>query len=64
MPVAFDSPPLPQQRVPMNHYVPYENDSYAAAHQWASRQMAQKYPGAVETLTTLEGMIKQQLNAT
>lgn len=62
-PVAVDTPPLPQRTVPETHYVPYENDAFAKAHQWASEQVARKYPGAVEMLSTLDSLIKQQLNA-
>lgn len=62
-PIAIDSPPLPQQVVPETHYVPYERDAYAKAHQWAAEQVARKFPGAVEILTALDSLIKQQLNA-
>jgi hypothetical protein len=62
-PVAVDTPPLPQRTVPETHYVPYENDAFAKAHQWASEQVVRKYPGAVDMLTTLDSLIKQQLNA-
>jgi hypothetical protein len=61
LPIAVDSPPPPQQSVPESHYVPVERDSFARAHQWAREQVARKYPGATEVLTTLESLIKQQL---
>lgn len=61
-PVAVDSPPPPQQVVHQTHYVPYEQDRFAAAHQWASEQVARKFPGSVEMLSTLESLIKQQMN--
>jgi hypothetical protein len=38
-------------------------DDFARAHQWASEQVARKYPGATEVLATLESLIKQQLAA-
>jgi hypothetical protein len=60
-PVAVDSPPPPQQTIPESHYVPVERDNFARAHQWAREQVARKYPGATEVLTTLESLIKQQL---
>lgn len=60
-PVAVDTPPPPQQSIPESHYVPVERDSFARAHQWAREQVARKYPGATEVLTTLESLIKQQL---
>jgi hypothetical protein len=60
-PVAVDSPPPPQQSVPESYYVPVERDNFARAHQWAREQVARKYPGATEVLTTLESLIKQQL---
>ena len=60
-PIAVDTPPLPQQTVPESHYVPVERDDFARAHQWAREQVARKYPGATEMLTTLESLIKQQL---
>lgn len=62
-PIAVDTPPPPQQVVPETHYVPYEQDQYARAHQWASEQLARKFPGSIEMLTTLDSLIKQQLNA-
>lgn len=60
--VAVDSPPPPQQVVPETHYVSYERDDFALAHQWASEQLVRKFPGAVEVLTSLDSLIKQQLN--
>lgn len=62
-PVAVDTPPPPQRTVPETHYVPYERDEFARAFQWASEQVARKYPGSIETLTTLNSLIKQQVNA-
>jgi hypothetical protein len=38
-----------------------QKDDFARAHQWAREQVARKYPGATEVLTTLESLIKQQL---
>ena len=63
-PIAIDTPPPPQQTVPESHYVPVERDSFARAHQWAREQVARKYPGATEILSTLESLIKQQLAGT
>jgi hypothetical protein len=63
-PIAIDSPPPPQQTVPETHYVPFEKDSFAKAHQWASEQVARKYPGATEVLQAQDSLIKQFLNAT
>ncbi|QDV80727.1 trypsin-like peptidase domain-containing protein [Botrimarina mediterranea] len=60
--VAIDSPPPPQRVVPETHYVSYERDDYARAHQWASEQLARKFPGSVELLTSLDSLIRQQLN--
>lgn len=60
-PVAIDTPPPPQRTVPESHYVPVQRDDFARAHQWAREQVARKYPGATEVLTTLESLIKQQL---
>ncbi|MEN1679466.1 MAG: hypothetical protein AAGJ46_07715 [Planctomycetota bacterium] len=61
-PVAVDTPPPPQRTATETHYVPYETDGFARAHQWASEQVARKYPGSIEVLTTLDSLIKQQLN--
>lgn len=61
-PVAIDTPPPPQQVVPETHYVSYERDEFARAHQWASEQLVRKFPGSVEMLTSLDSLIKQQLN--
>jgi hypothetical protein len=63
VPIAIDTPPLPQRTVPESHYVPVERDDFARAHQWAREQVARKYPGATEVLTTLESLIRQQLTA-
>jgi hypothetical protein len=60
-PIAIDTPPPPQQTVPESHYVPVQRDDFARAHQWAREQVARKYPGATEVLSTLESLIKQQL---
>lgn len=60
--VAVDTPPPPQQIVPETHYVSYEKDDFARAHQWASEQLARKFPGSVELLTSLDSLIRQQLN--
>lgn len=62
-PVAVDTPPPPQRVVPQTHYVSYENDAFAQAHQWASEQLARKFPGSVELLTGLDSLIRQKLNA-
>ena len=63
-PIAVDTPPPPQRTVPESHYVSVERDDFARAHQWAREQVARKYPGATEVLTTLESLIKQQLAGT
>lgn len=60
-PIAVDTPPAPQRIVPETHYVPVEVDSFAKAHQWASEQVARKYPGATEMLQTQGSLIKQFL---
>jgi hypothetical protein len=39
--------------------VPYEKDSFAKAHQWASEQVVRKYPGATEVLQAQDSLIKQ-----
>jgi hypothetical protein len=62
-PIAVDSPPPPQRAVPETHYVSYETDSFAKAHQWASEQIARKYPGAAEILSAQESLIRQCLAA-
>jgi hypothetical protein len=58
-PIVVDSPPLPQRTVSETHYVPYEKDSFAKAHQWASEQVVRKYPGATEVLQAQDSLIKQ-----
>lgn len=62
-PVAIDTPPSPQRTVSETHFVPVEKDSFARAHRWASEQVARKYPGATEVLSTLDSLIRQQLSA-
>jgi hypothetical protein len=49
--------------VPETHYVSVETDSFAKAHQWASEQVARKYPGATEILQAQDSLIKQHLAA-
>jgi hypothetical protein len=61
IPIAVDSPPPPQRTVPETHYVPVEKDSFAKAHQWASEQVARKYPGATEVLQAQDSLIKQYI---
>jgi hypothetical protein len=56
-------PPPPQRVVPETHYVTVEGNEFAKAHQWAAQQVARKYPGTTEVLSTLDALIKQQLNA-
>lgn len=60
-PIAVDTKPPPQQVIPETHYVSYENDEFAKAHQWACEQLARKFPGSVEMLTSLDSLIRQQL---
>ena len=60
-PIVTETPPPPQVEIPTNHYVPYEKDTYAKAHQWASEQLVKKYPGASEEMATLESLIQQYL---
>jgi hypothetical protein len=62
-PIAVDSPPPRQRTVPETHYVSVETDSFAKAHQWASEQVARKYPGATEILQAQDSLIKQHLAA-
>jgi hypothetical protein len=59
--IAIDTPPPPQRVVPETHYVPYEQDQFAKAHQWAGEQLVRKYPGSVDWLMSLDSLIKQQL---
>ncbi|MGL4513810.1 MAG: hypothetical protein ACRCT8_12025 [Lacipirellulaceae bacterium] len=63
VPVVVDNPPPPQQTVHRNHYVPVESDRFAAAYQWAAEEIARKYPRSVDTLTALDGLTRQKLNA-
>jgi hypothetical protein len=60
-PIAVDSPPPPQRAVPETHYVSYEVDAFAKAHQWASEQVVRKYPGAAEIMQAQDSLIKQHL---
>jgi hypothetical protein len=43
--------------------VPYETNGFPTAYQWASEQVARKFPGAVDTLATLDSLIKQQMSS-
>jgi hypothetical protein len=61
--IAVDTPPPPQQTVRETHYVPYEQDLFAKAHQWACEQVVRKYPGSTEVLHTQDSLIKQYLAA-
>ncbi|MEO0532218.1 MAG: serine protease [Planctomycetota bacterium] len=60
--IVVDTPPPPQRVVSETHYVPYQRDDFARAHQWASEQLVRKFPGSVEMLASLDSLIKQQLN--
>ncbi|WP_442485891.1 hypothetical protein [Aeoliella sp. SH292] len=62
VPVAFETPPTSPQIVETNHYVPYETSKFQNAYAWAASQVARKLPASVETLHTLESLIKQQMN--
>lgn len=59
--ITHDSAPLPQAIVPETRFTAYERDSHAEAFAWAAAEMARKYPGAVSTLESLQGLINQYL---
>jgi hypothetical protein len=61
--VTLDSAPLPQAIVPETRFAAYERDSHAEAFAWAAAEMARKYPGAVGTLESLQGLMNQYLAA-
>ena len=61
--VTVDSPPPPQAIVPETRFAPYERDTFAEAFAWAQGEMARKYPGAVGTLESLQGLMDQYLSA-
>lgn len=62
IPVAIDTPPH-NTTVVEQHYVPYQRDDFAKAHAWACEQLVRKSPELVESLTSLDSLIRQQLNA-
>jgi thiol-disulfide isomerase/thioredoxin len=61
--VTVESPPPPQAIVPETRFTPYERDTFAEAFAWAEAEMVRKYPGAVSTLETMKGLIRQFLAA-
>jgi hypothetical protein len=61
VPVAIDSPPPPQVTATERHYVPFEQDHYRRAHDWAAEQIVRKYPGATDVLAAMDSLIQQQL---
>ena len=61
--MAVDTPPITSPTPPETHYVPYETTEFPSAYQWASEQVARKFPGAVDTLAALDSLIKQQLKS-
>ncbi len=63
VPIAIDSEPLPGRVDRETHYVPYETDNFARAHQWASEQVARKFPNGPEIMSCHASLINQQLNA-
>lgn len=63
VPVAIDSPPSPPQVIESNRYIPYETNHFQNAYTWAAAQVARKLPATVETLTMLDSLIEQQMNA-
>jgi hypothetical protein len=62
VPVAIDSPPPPQVTATERHYVPYENDNFRRAHDWAAEQIVRKYPGATDYVAAMDSLIQQQLS--
>ncbi len=60
--MAVDTPPR-NTTVVEQHYVPYQRDDFAKAHAWACEQLVRKSPELVESLTSLDSLIRQQLNA-
>ncbi len=63
MPVAIESPPHDPQVIETNRYVPYETSHFQNAYAWAASQVARKVPASVETLSMLDSLIRQQMNA-
>ena len=59
--ITHDSQPLPQAIVPETRFTAYERDSHAEAFAWAASEMARKYPGAVGTLESVQGLMNQYL---
>ena len=59
--ITHDSQPLPQAIVPETRFAAYERDSHAEAFAWAASEMARKYPGAVGTLESVQGLMNQYL---
>lgn len=63
VPIAIEHPPPQPEVIETNRYVPYESDQHQRAYIWAAEQVARKFPSTIETLTTLDSLIQQQLNA-
>lgn len=59
--ITQDAAPQPQAIVPETRFAAYERDSHAEAFAWAAAEMARKYPGAVGTLESLQGLMNQYL---
>jgi outer membrane murein-binding lipoprotein Lpp len=63
VPIAVDAPPSPQIINTETHFVSVELDTYQQAHAWAKAQLVRRYPGAVETVETLDSLISQFLDS-
>lgn len=57
--VATQTPPLPQQVVTTNQFVPIDIDTHADAYTWASAELVKQYPGAQGTVAMLGSLIEQ-----
>lgn len=63
VPITVDSPILPQKEVISTRFVPFETDQLAKALDWAKKELAYKYPQAVDTIEVYDSLINQYLKA-
>lgn len=61
--VTTEAPPPPQVVIPTTQFAYVEGDKFARADDKAMTEYARKYPGALTTLLSFQGMRRQFLNA-
>jgi len=61
--LAKSSQQLAQAQTQSPLYAPYETELFREAYEWSAKEMARKFPGAVDTLESLRNFIDQYLSS-